>query len=207
MKPVKIYSKIILIFLILSVLLFNSCATYNKNIVTGMVVGASMGALVGNQFEADNNQEKIRNSIISSIFFALAVGGAMHWHYQSIEKAKVEMSGKFTRYRLCDPEEMNSEVYKKLKLDQDYEGSIYMIGNKQIGKLSISLDDNTKWIYPVFRKRYLLPELSETQVISKRYLWEIIKPGNFVTRSQNPEYFYQEEKVEEKKEQTENEEN
>jgi hypothetical protein len=29
-------------------------------------------------------------------------------------------------------------------------------------------------------------------VISTRYIWEILKPGSFVTRSQDPQYFVEE---------------
>ncbi|MCB9024810.1 MAG: hypothetical protein H6625_00705 [Bdellovibrionaceae bacterium] len=167
------------------------CSTNGKKIGVGMLAGSAVGAAVGYQFvhHGENKQYESKNTIISSIVFALLTGGFLSWHYQEIEEAKVELSGRFSRYRLCDPEETSLELANQLKLYPEKNGSILQIQKNQIGKLAISLDDNTKWVYPYFRKRYLLPERAEMQVISERYIWEIIKPGSFVTRSQNPQFF------------------
>ena len=168
-----------------------ACTTHPKRIAIGMFIGGLTGAAAGNQLldHGAQNERQSQNTIVSSAVFALVTGGVIYWHYQAIEAAKVEISSRYARYRLCDPEEMGPELAKQLSLQPSGSSISYQLSESQIGKLSISLDDNTKWVYPAFRKRYLMPELSETQVVSKRYIWEIIKPGSFVTRSQNPLYF------------------
>jgi len=169
------------------------CATQNKTIVTGMLTGALVGAGVGHQFvhHGENKKYEQTNTIITSAVFAMITGGVMAWHYRQLAQAKVEISGRYSRYRLCDPEEIGGELAKQLELGRGSEGMVYEFKADQIGKNAISLDDSTKWIFPTFRKRYLQAERGETQVISTRYIWEIIRPGQFVTRSQNPNYFYQ----------------
>lgn len=190
-------SRIFLAYLLIVIAIFQSgCATgYGSKIATSMVAGAAVGALVGNTLSSgdSNHNDQTKNTIIGSVLFALIAGGAMSWHYQQLEETKVEISGRYARYRLCDPENFQSDLARQLEMGNKPEGMIYQIDKSQVGNLAISLDDNTKWVYPNFRKRYLLPERDENQVISERYIWEIIKPGSFVTRSQNPEYFYEKE--------------
>jgi hypothetical protein len=41
------------------------CATNTTKIGVGMLGGAAMGGMIGNQFRADNVQEKTTNTIIS----------------------------------------------------------------------------------------------------------------------------------------------
>jgi hypothetical protein len=157
-----------------------------------MAAGAVAGAIIGHEFvhHGQYKQYETRNTVITSAIFALATGGVLAWHYQEMEQQTVEISGRYARYRLCNPDEMNPDLARKLGVGG--EENPYPLQANQIGKLSISLDDNTKWAYPVFRKRFLPPERGENQVISTRYIWEILKPGNFVTRSQNPAYFLEE---------------
>lgn len=182
-----------IIALTLSALLSQAgCSTYSKKIATGMFAGAAVGAAVGNQFAADSKNEQTSNIIVSSVLFALVAGGLLSWHFQEIEETKVEISGRYARYRLCDPADMPADLVKQLEFSKDSEGLIFQIPKEQVGKLAISLDDSTKWVYPSFRKRFLQPELGENQVVSERYIWEILKPGSFVTRSQNPQYFVEE---------------
>jgi hypothetical protein len=173
-----------------------SCATHTKEVATGMLIGSVVGAGVGYQFvhHGEERQYETQNTLITSVVFALVTGGVRAWHYRSLEEFKVEMSGRYSRYRLCDPEEMQEEMQRELQLGDQEDSVLHQLDEWQIGSLAITLDDNTKWIYPQFRKRYLRAEQGENQVISKHYIWEIIKPGSFVTRSQNPHYFIQIEK-------------
>jgi hypothetical protein len=178
--------------LLASILIIQTgCATEQGNkIAIGMLGGAAVGALAGNSLSSDTNQnQRTRNTIISAIVFSLISGGFMAWHYRQIEETKIEISGRYARYRLCDSGELSA-------IDKEFEGdkeksSVFEIAKSQVGKLSLTLDDSTKWVYPIFRKRYLMPERDENRVISERYIWEILKPGSFVTRSQNPEYFFE----------------
>ncbi len=167
------------------------CATKGQTIASGMLAGAVVGAGVGHQFVhhgPDKRYEK-ENTVITSVVFALAAGGALAWHYRELERTKVEISGRFARYRLCDVEEMQAELARQLEFGHTSEGRVFALKDEQVGRLAISLDDHTKWVYPTFRQRFLLPELGETQVVSERYIWEIIRPGRFVTRAQNPQFF------------------
>lgn len=168
------------------------CASRTAMIAGGMLAGAAVGAGTGYEFvhHGDHKQYETRNTIITSAVFALIFGGVLAWHYREIEQTKVEVSGRYSRYRLCDPDEMQAELSRQLQMKSEEDaGNIYKIDGAQVGKLAISLDDSTKWVYPTFRKRFLQPERGETQVISTRYIWEIVKPGFFVTRSQDPQYF------------------
>lgn len=178
------------------VLTQTGCATgQTRKIALGMVAGAVVGAVVGHEFvhHGEYRQYESRNTIITAVVGALATGGVMAWHYNALEEQQVEISGRYARYRLCNPDDMPPELAKKLALGEGNDGAVQVQDN-QIGKLAISLDDNTKWAYPIFRKRYLQPERGDNQVISSRYIWEIMKPGSFVTRSQNPQFFVEDKK-------------
>lgn len=168
------------------------CATGNgKNIALGMMGGAVVGAAVGHQFvhHGQHKQYESQNTILTSAIFSLAVGGALAWHYNELQEQTVELSGRYARYRLCDPDDLCPNLANKLQTGGPQQVGAQNLSSNQYGKFAITLDDHTKWTYPTFRKRFLPPDRSETQVISSRYIWEILKPGSFVTRSQNPQYF------------------
>lgn len=167
------------------------CATGNtKQIVIGMAAGAATGAIVGHEFvhHGAHKQFQTQNTIITSVLFALITGGVMAWHYEALQNQAVEISGRYARYRLCNPDELPPGVAKELGAASAGEPA-HQLQADQIGKFAIALDDNTKWTYPIFRKRYLQPERGESEVVSSRYIWEILKPGSFVTRSQDPQFF------------------
>lgn len=166
------------------------CATgHNKEILWGMVAGAAVGALAGHQFvhHGQYNQYRSENTAITAAVFALGTGAVMNWHYESLQDREVEISGRFARTRLCDPSELDQNLVKQLSGGN--EAQAVPLQKEQIGKFAISLDDETKWAFPSFQKRFLQPERGETQVMSSRYIWEVIRPGRFVTRSQNPDFF------------------
>lgn len=169
------------------------CATgETKKIAVGMIAGAAVGAFVGHEYvhHGQYKQFQTQDTIITSVLFAFITGGVLAWHYEALEQQQVEISGRYARYRLCNPDEMSSELKKDLGLNADEPS--YQLQPSQVGKMAISLDDNTKWVYPTFRKRFLQPERAENQVLSTRYIWEILRPGSFVTRSQDPQYFFEE---------------
>lgn len=173
-----------------SMLGLTGCATgHTKDILWGMVAGAAVGAIVGNQFvhHGKYNQYKSENTAATAAVFAVGTGAALNWHYNEMQEREVEISGRFARTRLCDPQQLDPEIVKQLSGSGDTKA--VPIQKEQVGKLAISLDDETKWAYPSFQQRYLQPERGETQVMSSRYIWEITRPGRFVTRLQNPEYF------------------
>ncbi len=197
------------LFLALGLVLISQigCATRTQNIAASMVVGGAVGAGVGYQFvhHGPDKQYERENTVITAAVFALATGGALAWHYRQLERTKVEISGRYARYRLCDAEEMQAELVRQLELGRETEGAVFALKEEQIGRLAISLDDHTKWVYPNFRQRHLPPERGESQVISERYIWEIVRPGRFVTRAQNPSYFLSFDREQEKEKEKEEE--
>lgn len=175
------------------------CATNGKTIAAGMFTGALVGAVASNQmvYHGKDQKYQTQDTIVGAVVLGLLTGGALYWHYQEMEEMKVEMSGRYARYRLCDPEEMQSEFTRQLDLGQGSESFVYQLPNSQIGSQAISLDKDTKWTYPIFRKRFLQPERGDLEVISQRSIWEIIKPGRFITRSQDPQYFLEDKTINE----------
>lgn len=189
----KIKSLLTLTILVQIACTQTGCASgQTKKIAIGMLAGAAVGAIAGHELvhHGQHKQYESRNTVITSLAFALGTGAVMSWHYNAMQEQMVEISGRYARYRLCNPDEMSPAVAQKLGLNVN-EGA-YALQPGQIGKSALNLDDNTKWVYPVFRKRLLPPERAETQVISTRYIWEILRPGSFVTRSQDPQFFAEE---------------
>ncbi len=182
------------LFFSVLILIQAGCATHGKSIAAGMFTGAIVGAGLSNQlvYHGKEKQFETQDTIMGAVLLGLITGGALYWHYQEMEDVKVEMSGKYARYRLCDPEEMQSEFSRQMEMGQNSESLVYQLPSSQIGKTAITLDDDTRWTYPIFRKRFLQPERGELEVISKRSVWEIVKPGRFITRTQDPQYFLEE---------------
>lgn len=184
-------TKYLLIVLMLPALIgLSGCATgQTKKILWGMVGGAAVGAVVGSQFvhHGEYRQYKSENTALTSVIFALGTGAVLNWHYNALQEREVEISGLYARTRLCDPQQLDPQLVQQLSGSNNTQA--IPLQKEQIGKFAIGLDDDTKWAYPSFQKRYLQPDRGENQVISSRYIWEIVRPGQFVTRSQNPEYF------------------
>lgn len=178
------------IFLVFGIVFQIGCATPNKTIAAGMLSGAVLGAGIGYQFvhHGERRQFEVQNTIITSALFSMVAGGILAWHYREVEKAQVELSGRYARYRLCGANELPEALVKQMNPDGGESGG-EVLRPEQIGDHAIALDDSTKWAFPTFRKRDLPPEKGDDQVLSDRYIWEILRPGRFVTRSQNPSYF------------------
>ena len=158
------------------------CATgHGRQIGWGMVGGAAVGALAGNQLikHGNNSRQATQDTAVTAVIAALATGAVLNWHYQALQDKEVELSGRYARARICAG-----------GLGGACEDApVVTPAAPADGRSALNLDDGTKWAIPGFRKRMLPPEPSETQVLSTRYIWEIIRPGRFVTRTQNPEYF------------------
>lgn len=175
------------LFLVLSTQL-TSCASRYQMIGAGMLGGAVTGAGAGYLFvhHGENKQYEVRNTIITSAIFALLTGGIMALHYRSLEQQRIDISGEYARYRLCDPEQGESSILRQGDRSTSF---TYSLTKDMIKKESLDLDETTKWVFPVFRKRYLPPDQGPDSVTSSRFMWEVIKPGHFVTKERNPEFF------------------
>lgn len=168
------------------------CATNGKTIVAGMSVGAAGGAAIGTQFyHRGERSVRTQNAIIGAGIGALIAGGFFTWHYRSVERELERVSGRFARSKLCGADGGLSGRDNNTSGHFEKGCTTHLFSPDQVGEAAIDLDDNTKWALPEFRKRYMQPEREEDKVISETYLWEIVKPGSFVTRSQNAEYFLQ----------------
>ncbi|MDB5038598.1 MAG: hypothetical protein JWQ35_2126 [Bacteriovoracaceae bacterium] len=190
----KIFLKLktAIIFMMLGL---TGCATHTREIVIGALVGSAVGAGLGYTVvhSGDHRQYVIPNTITTSVLFGLATAGVLAWHYHSLDEQKVEITSKFSRNWMIEQEQA-----RKLSGPSEstiFSDEVYPTAST-IGKYSLRLDENTRWIYPTFRKRYLPPENSGTQLLSARYTWEILKPGTFITREQDPSYFFDNSKSE-----------
>lgn len=179
-------SKLAVLFYLASVH-FLGCATPNKNIAIGGVIGGVAGAVAGRELTRTESH-KDRNTVVTALAVGLATAGALAWHYREMEKQLVEVSGRYSRYRLCEATDISGQIAPYNEAPSCRE-EVYQIPLSQLGETAISLDEDTKWLYPTFRKRQLAPELGADHVISRRYIWEIIQPGRFITREQKPDLF------------------
>jgi hypothetical protein len=165
------------------------CSTHTKEILIGGIVAGGIGAGVGYTVVHHGNQKQYetRNTLITSGVFALLAMGLMAYHYTSLDDQKVEIMSKFTRPTLLKDSEggalQDGSVTQSL-LENEVSAS-----PERTGKYSLELDHETRWVYPSFRKRMLRPESSGNELLSSRYTWEIVRPGFFVTREQQPNYF------------------
>lgn len=171
----------------------SGCSTRTRAIGLSMLGGAAVGAGVGYSVvhHGARKQYETRNTIITSAVFALAAGGIAAWHYRSLAEKEIEISGRYARYRLCDPDEMEQEMARQMKMRIEDQEPTIQLSPDMVGRNTIHLDDQTRWVFPDFRKRHLVPTQEDNSVISSRFIWEILRPGHFVTRSQNPEFFYE----------------
>jgi hypothetical protein len=77
--------------------------------------------------------------IISSALFSLIAGGALYWHYQELEQVKVDISGRYARYRLCDPQDMPNFQPGALEYNQDNDSLIYLIPEDKVGDFASAI--------------------------------------------------------------------
>jgi hypothetical protein len=173
----------LLIILLFSFCL-NGCATHSKQILISGLVGGVVGAGVGYSVihHGAHRQYVVPNTIIASSLVALGTMGVMAWHYSTLDQQKIDITSNMSRSWLM----RNPQGAKDLLQES---GTDFIPRPEEVGQLSLKLDEETRWIYPTFRKRNLKPESSNQELLSSRYVWEILKPGFFVTRETNPYYF------------------
>ena len=155
-------------------------------------MGAGLG--YGVVHHGSRKQYEVQNTLITSAVFAVAVMGAMSLHYSLMDEQKVEIMSKLTRQWIEDPENQNTVM----KLGAPSSDKDLSIAPEKVGSLSLELDQETRWIYPTFRKRYIRPEASADQASSSHLTWEIVRPGFFVNRETHPWYFEKSESGNEK---------
>lgn len=151
-------------------------------------VGAAsgfVGAGVGYAFvhHGKNREYRTVNTAVTASIFAAAGAGIAYWHWTSLDQQKIELAGQFSR----------STYLETGLMDKNRDDVQIAIS----GKKSLSLDLNTRWVFPEFTKRTLPPQRGESELISSHYAWEISRPGFFVTKDQYPTLFKEEENVNE----------
>ncbi len=179
------------ITVLLAVLAFGqSCSAHRTKILVGGLVGASVGAGLGYGVvhHGKDRRYEIQNTIITSSIFAVGFMGALALHYYLLDQQKVDIMSGLTSKWMEDPDNQN----KVMKLGSIETKDELFIRQEQLRKHSLSLDNETRWIYPTFRRRYLEPEASQEQITSARYTWEVVRPGFFVSRETHPWYFQDE---------------
>ena len=174
-----------------------ACSGHRKNILIGGLVGGAVGAGLGYGVvhHGKNRRYEVQNMIITSSLFALGVMGAMSLHYYLMDQQKVDIMSNLTSQWMENPANQN----KVMRLGVSDEGAATspenFVKEGQISKYSLELDNETRWVYPSFRRRYLQPEASADQMTSARYTWDIVRPGFFVSRETHPWYFQDKTKV------------
>lgn len=143
------------------------------------LVGAGVGYAVVHH--GKDREHQLTNTIISASVFAALGAGLTYWHLTSLEKQKIELAGKFSRSHYLESD---------LQTGRSENDLVHVAIS---GKKSLSLDGNTRWVFPEFRKRTLPPQRGESEIISSHYSWEIARPGFFVSREQYPSLFKEEE--------------
>jgi len=173
--------------LILFSLLQTGCATRTKQTLTAGAVGAAVGAGVGYTVvhHGPGRRHVTTNTIITSALFALVFAGATAYHYRALDNQKVSITSRFGRSYLLDTD------LQELGEPWGSE-SAFTPSRRDVGSESIRLDENTRWVFPTFRRRELRPETGPDEFLSSRYTWEIVRPGFFVTRDDAPGVFEEE---------------
>lgn len=143
------------------------------------LVGAGLGYTVVHH--GRDREHQLTNTVISAAVLAAVGAGLTYWHLTSLEKQKIELAGKFSRSHYLETGVQGSAS----------ENDLVQIAIS--GKKSLSLDGNTRWVFPEFRKRKLPPQRGESEIISSHYSWEIARPGFFVSKEQYPSLFKEEE--------------
>lgn len=163
------------------------CSTHNKEVLIGGVVGSAVGAGAGHAFvhHGRGKQYQTRNTIITSVVFGVLTAGALALHYRALKQKELEVSGQFSRYKLC--KEGSETTFREDP--QEQVESLKFIDSSSERILSLKLDESTRWVTPKFRKRELPSTQSKDEAVAAHYRWEIVQPGYFVTRDRSPGFF------------------
>jgi hypothetical protein len=166
-----------------------ACSAHKTEIFVGTLIGAGVGAGAEYAFgyHGRTDQYEARNTIISAVVVGLIAAGALAWHYRNVDEAIVELSGKYSRYRLCDSTNDPNASNPSHFLNSAQKTPTWL--PEQIGKYSVLLDENTRWVLPIFSKRWLAPETENEQLVSSHFVWEVVQPGYFLSREKTPDLF------------------
>ena len=168
-------------------ILCSGCSSKSWTVAGVGLASGAVGAGVGYAFvhHGRKKEHQTANTVITASIFAAIGAGISYWHMTALEDQKLELAGRFSR-----------SVY--LEKDTTRNLSNVSMGAIVSGKRSIRLDEGTRWIFPEFQKRELPPQRGETELISSHYSWEIARPGFFITKEQDPNFFLEEESREQK---------
>lgn len=160
------------------------CASHRKEIVISGLVGAAAGAGIGYGVvhHGSRNQYEVQNTIITSSVFALLTMGFLSLHYQMMDEQKTDIMSNLTAEWMKSPENQN-------KVMQLGDPALTKVDSTMVGSTSLRLDEETRWVFPTFRKRELRPEGGADQITSGRFIWEVMRPGFFVNKQTQPWYF------------------
>lgn len=172
-----------ILHLCLIAFLLSGCSAKMRTILTATAVGGAVGAGLGYTVvhHGAKKQYQTQNTIVSAGVFAAVFGLATWYHLYALDEQKIELAGKFSRATYLDR-------------DADQGARFEGLTAISLGKQSIKLDDETRWVLPEFRKRLLPSERNENEVIAPHHSWEIARPGFFLMRDQDPELFKEEDK-------------
>lgn len=174
-----------LVLILLISIVSSACSTRTRTIAAAGIVGGAVGSAVGYTFvhHGREKQYQTRNTIISGIVVSLLTMGLLSWHYRELQNREVEISGRYSRYRLCESSENPI-------LERSFDSNCSSYSEPQsIGKHSVLLDENTRWVLPLFRRKLQPARSFEEKAIESYFVWEVVKPGYFVKRDRYPEYF------------------
>lgn len=170
--------KSIIPILILFSIIQTGCSAKHRTTALVGIGSAALGAGVGYAFVHHGKEKEYQttNTIITSSIFGLVGAGITYWHLSSLEKQKLELASQFSQSRFLDDSDHSS--LKSIRFDP------VVIQNN-----SVELDASNRWVLPQFRKRDLPAQRSETEIISPHYTWEIARPGFFINKKQDQEFF------------------
>lgn len=163
---------------ILLVSLQLACSAKQRTAAIVGVGSAAVGAGIGHQFvhHGKGKEHQTTNTIITASILGLLGAGITYWHLSSLEKQKIELASQFSQSRFLDSSDRDH--LKSIRLDP-----------VAIQNNSVELDESNRWVVPQFRKRQLPAQRSETEIVAPHYTWEISRPGFFINKSQDSEFF------------------
>jgi hypothetical protein len=87
--------------------------------------------------------------------------GVLAWHYSNLDEQKVQITSTMSRsWLMRNPQGAKALLQESSDIDER------IVDMKSLGRLSLKLDQETRWVYPTFRKRFLKPESSNQSLLS-----------------------------------------
>lgn len=153
-----------------------------RTIVTASAIGVAVGAGLGYTVlhHGSHKQYQVQNTIIGASVLGAAFGLTTWYHLNALDEQKINLAGHFSRatYLDRDVDKMSGIASPVISL----------------GKQSVKLDSDTRWVLPEFQKRLLPSEKNENEFVASHHVWEVARPGFFLSRDQDPGLFKDEDK-------------